>query len=144
MKREQLQIGPVSDFRRTLKPVYDLLSSEVGGFMIVRIRLRKGQPVKRKRGKNRHLALAGGALLIPASLMAYALGAWGLASDMGAAGESGVQGIFSHWQVGIAVGILLNVATSILNRYGRGGELEAPEVLTPRFLPLRRSGSARR
>lgn len=112
--------------------------------MIVRIRLRKGQPVKRKRGKNRHLALAGGALLIPASLMAYALGAWGLASDMGAAGESGVRGIFSHWQVGIAVGILLNVATSILNRYGRGGELEAPEVLTPRFLPLRRSESARR
>jgi hypothetical protein len=112
--------------------------------MIVRVRLRKGPPVKRKRGKNRHLALAGGALLIPASLMAYALGAWGLASDMGAAGQSGVQGIFSHWQVWIAVGILMNVATSILNRYGRGGDLEAPEVLTPRFLPLRRSGSGRR
>ena len=72
--------------------------------MIVRVRLRKGPPVKRKRGKNRHLALAGGALLIPASLMAYALGAWGLASDMGAAGNSGVQGIFSHWQVWVAAG----------------------------------------
>jgi hypothetical protein len=78
------------------------------------------------------------------SLMAYALGAWGLASDMGAAGESGVQGIFSHWQVWVAVGVLLNVVTSILNRYGRGGELEAPEVLTPRFLPLRRPESTRR
>ena len=59
--------------------------------MVVRIRLRKGPPVTRKRGKNRHLALACGALLIPASLMAYVLGFWRLASDMGMAREFAIK-----------------------------------------------------
>jgi hypothetical protein len=105
--------------------------------MIVRIRLQKGRPVRRKRGKNRHLALAGAALSIPVSLMAYVLGFWGLASEMGMAGGSGLQGIFSHWQVWIAGAVALNILSSILNRYGRSGEMQAPSVLTPRFLPFR-------
>jgi hypothetical protein len=104
--------------------------------MVVRIRFHKGRPVARKRGKNRHLASAFGALLIPASLMAYVLGFWRLASDMGMAGEFGIRGTFSHWQVWIATGVLLHVLSSILSRYGRGGDLEIPSVLTPRFLPL--------
>lgn len=107
------------------------------GLMLVRIRLRKGRPVQRKRGKNRHLALAGGALLIPVSLMAYVLGFWGLASDMGMAGGSGIKGIFSHWQLWIAGAVALNVASSILNRYARSGEMQVPSVLAPRFLPFR-------
>ena len=108
--------------------------------MVVRIRLHTGRPVERRRGKNRHLALAGGALLIPVSVMAYVLGFWGLASDMGIAGGSGFTGVFSHWQLWIAGAAALNVGSSILNRYGRSGEIEAPSVFTPRFLPF--GGSA--
>ena len=105
--------------------------------MKVRIRLSTGRPVQRKRGKNRHLALAGGALLIPASLMAYVLGFWSLASDMGVAGPFGIHGIFSHWQLWMAVAVSVHVLASVFNRYGRGGELEVPRVLAPRILPLR-------
>src|SRR5215471_17119255 len=104
--------------------------------MVVRIRLRKGPPVTRKRGKNRHLALACGALLIPASLMAYVLGFWRLASDMGMAREFAIKGTFSHWQLWMAVAVTLHVFSSILNRYGRGGELHLPRVLFPRFLSV--------
>jgi hypothetical protein len=105
--------------------------------MLVRLRLETGQPLQRKRGKNRSLALGFAALLIPASLMAYALGFWRLASDLGLAGEFSVTGIFSHWQVWIAMGVLLNLASVVLNRYGRGGVLRMPRVLSPRLLPLR-------
>jgi hypothetical protein len=110
--------------------------------MLVRLRLETGQPIQRKRGKNRSLALGFAALLIPASLMAYTLGFWRLASDLGVAGEFSVTGIFSHWQVWIAMGVLLNLAAVVLNRYGRGGVLEMPRSLRPRLLPLRPPGES--
>ena len=110
--------------------------------MLVRIRLETGQPIQRKRGKNRSLALGFAALLIPASLMAYALGFWRIASDLGLAGAFNITGIFSHWQVSIGVAVLLHVAAVILNRYGRGGALEVPRVLSPRLLPIRRPGES--
>jgi hypothetical protein len=112
--------------------------------MIVRIRLGTGRPIQRKLGKNRHLALACGALLIPASLMAYALGFWRLASDMGLAAEPGITGIFAHWQMCIAAAVFLHAASSILNRYGRRGQFQMPQVLNPRILPLRPFSSRRR
>jgi len=105
--------------------------------MIVRIRPGTGRPIQRKLGKNRHLALACGALLIPASLMAYVLGFWRLASDMGFAAEPGITGLFAHWQVWIATAVFLHGAASILNRYGRRGEFQLPEALNPRLLPFR-------
>jgi hypothetical protein len=105
--------------------------------MVVRIRLQSGPPLQRKRGKNSHLALAGGALLAPASLMAYALGFWRMASDMGMAGAFGISGVFSHWQVWIALAVTLHIAASILNRYGRAGEFHLPRILNVRILPLR-------
>jgi len=103
--------------------------------MIARIRLKQGGPVRRTRGKNRHLALAFGALLIPASLMAYVLGFWRLASDMGLAGEFGITGLFSHWQIWIACGLLIHVMASALNRYGRGGDFEVSRLLSFRLFP---------
>jgi len=102
--------------------------------MVVRIRLQKGRPVRR--GKNRHLASASGALLIPVALMAYVLGFWSLASDMGLTGEFGIKGTFSHWQLWMAAAVLLHVLSSILSRYGRSGDFEIPEVLTPHFAPF--------
>jgi hypothetical protein len=103
--------------------------------MIARIRLKQGGPVTRKRGKNRHLALAVGALLVPGSLMAYVLGFWRLASDMQLAGAFGITGLFSHWQIWIAMGFVLHVTASALNRYGRGGDFEMPKVLSFRLFP---------
>ena len=68
--------------------------------MIVRIRLGKGQAVRRIRGTNRRVALGLSALLTPAAWMAGVLALWRLASDLQFTGEFGISsGIFSHWQV---------------------------------------------
>lgn|GEM_PF-460208 len=101
--------------------------------MIVRIHFRQGHPLRRTRGKNRHLALACAALLIPASLMAYVLGFWRLASDVGVTKEFAIRGWFSHWQVWFVTAVALHVAAGVLNRYGRGGEFHLPSALTFRF-----------
>ncbi|MBZ5600707.1 MAG: hypothetical protein LAO79_00195 [Acidobacteriia bacterium] len=105
--------------------------------MILRIRLQQGQPIQRKPGKNRHVALAFGSLMTPLALMAYVLGIWRLASDMGVAGESGITGVFSHWQVWIPAGAFLQIAGMSLSRYGRGGALKVPRILTFPGLPAR-------
>ena len=99
--------------------------------MIVRVKLRKGRAIARKRRKNTQLALAGSALLYPSSLMAYVLGVWRLASDMGATGEFTAYGLFSHWQVWMVLGGLLNGAAFVLSRYGHGQDL--PEMGVLRF-----------
>jgi hypothetical protein len=98
--------------------------------MIVRIRLGQGRAPRNAQGKNRHLALAFGALLIPASLMAYVLGFWRLTSDIGVTREFAIRGLFSHWQVWIVAAVALHITASVLNRYGRGGEFHWPRVLT--------------
>src|SRR5580658_7038011 len=99
--------------------------------MKVRFRFRQGRPVQRRRGKNRKLAAAAGALLIPIALMAYVLGLWRVASDLGLAGEFAITGLFSHWQVWIALALGLSAAASTLNRYGRGGQPEDSRLATP-------------
>jgi hypothetical protein len=105
--------------------------------MIVRIRLGTGRPIQRRLGKNRDLALACGALLVPVALMAYVLGFWRLAADMGFAAEPGITGLFGHWQVGIGTAVFLHASSTTLNRYGRRGHFQIPQVLNPRILPFR-------
>jgi hypothetical protein len=104
--------------------------------MIVRIRFPQGRPLQHRRGTNRRLSAAFGALLVPAALMAYSLGFWRLAFDMGLAGAFDITGAFSHWQLWIGLGAVLHAASISLNRYARGGDLEMPHVLTA--LPGRR------
>jgi len=101
--------------------------------MIVRIQLGQGHLLRRTRGKNRQLALASGALLIPASLMAYVLGFWRLASDLGVTNEFAIRGLFSHWQIWIVTAVVLHVAAGVLTRYGGGGEFHLPSALTFHF-----------
>jgi hypothetical protein len=101
--------------------------------MIVRIHFRQGQRLRRTAGKNRRLASASGALLIPVALMAYVLGFWRLASDLGITGEFAIRGLFSHWQIWIVTAVTLQVAASVLTRYGRGGEFQLPRALTFHF-----------
>lgn len=103
--------------------------------MIARIRLNRGRPIQRRRGKNRHVALAVGALLVPLALMAYVLGLWKVASDMGVAAAFPMTGLFSHWQVWIVVGVLLHLAAASFSRYGRGGDFRIPRFLSFRAFP---------
>jgi hypothetical protein len=105
--------------------------------MLVRLMLTRGRPLLRKPGTNRHLALGLAALLTPAALMAYVLGFWRLASDIGVAGEFGITGVFSHWQIWILIAALLHLSGYVLNRYGRGGELRVPQALMFHLFPAR-------
>jgi len=97
--------------------------------MVLRIRFGGGRTFHRKQGKNRHIAAAAAALLVPLALMAYVLGFWRLASDMGFAGEFGISGVFAHWQIWIPMGALFQIVAGVLNRYGKGGELNVPRIL---------------
>jgi hypothetical protein len=101
--------------------------------MIVRIKLRHGRKISRSSGKNRHLALGAAALLAPLALMAYVLGIWRLASDVGVAGDFAIGGVFSHWQIWMSAGVALHIAAWMFNRYGRGHELHVPRILTAPF-----------
>jgi len=114
--------------------------------MILRVRFAKGRPIRRQKGKNRHVALAAGALMGPAALMAYVMGIWRLASDMGAATGFTATGLFSHWQVWIGLGVALQAGGYILNRYASHGRLEVPHFLKlfptrPKALPRNKRAS---
>lgn len=88
--------------------------------MRVRIRLGKGPSIERRAGKNRHLAAATAALLTPASVVAAVLGVWRICADIGLAGHFAItEGLFSHWQVWIAIASLLQFGASLLSRYGK-------------------------
>ena len=95
--------------------------------MIVRIRFGRGGQVERKRRKNRRVALALASLLVPLALMASALGIWRVLADLKVAGDFAItNGLFSHWQVWIASGLLLLLAARVLNRYGRSDDTATP------------------
>jgi hypothetical protein len=90
--------------------------------MKLRIRLRVGPDFERKLARNRELASMIAALLTPAAAMALILGVWRIGSDLKWTGEFAItRGVFSHWQVWIAVAGVLETCAYILRRYGRGG-----------------------
>jgi NADH:ubiquinone oxidoreductase subunit 4 (subunit M) len=93
--------------------------------MTLRIRLRLGQTLVKRLAK---LASALAAVLTPTAAMAFVLGVWRLCADLKWAGEFVItSGVFSHWQVWIALAGVLWICAAILNRYGRGiGEEMAP------------------
>jgi hypothetical protein len=94
--------------------------------MVVRIRLRVGPGFRRQLARDRKLASIAAALLTPAAVMALVLGIWRLSADLNWTGEFAIsRGLFSHWQVWIALAGLLQTCAAILNRYGRGGADEA-------------------
>jgi hypothetical protein len=90
--------------------------------MLIRIRLRRGPAVRRRRGKDRKLALALGSLLTPLAVMASGLAAWRLGADLNWTGQFAIsEGLFSHWQVWVAMAAVLQASATLLIRYGRGG-----------------------
>jgi hypothetical protein len=67
------------------------------------------------------LASAVASLLAPAGLTASALAFWRLGSDLGLARQFIITaGLFSHWQVWLAVAGLVQFTATMLNRYGAG------------------------
>jgi len=92
--------------------------------MIVRLRFVTGPSVKKTAGKNRHVALAMGALLTPVTLMMFVMAIWRIAADINVATEFPIiDGLWSHWQVWVAATGLSHFITVLLNRYGRTGAL---------------------
>ncbi len=96
--------------------------------MIVRIRLDLGRKRGQRQRSNYGVALAAAALLSPAALVAFVLGAWSLSADLGWTGEFGIrQGIFARWQTWLIISLLMQVAALLLNRYGSSeGEVSMP------------------
>ena len=92
--------------------------------MVVRIRFQDGPKLSRKKRKNQHVALALAVLLTPAAITALALGVWRLAADLRLAGQFAIaDGLFSHWQVWMALAGLIQFLAILLNRYGHGQRL---------------------
>jgi hypothetical protein len=87
--------------------------------MLVRVRLKHGPIVQKRRGKNRKIAAALSAFLTPAALMCSILALWKIGSDLDLTGEFAIaEGIFSRWQLWLAAAAGLQVSAWVLNRYG--------------------------
>jgi len=94
--------------------------------MKVRIRFAKSSKVRGKRVRNRRIALILGSLLTPTAFAAWLLGLWRVAADLHLAGQFAIPtGVFSYWQVWIAVAVVLQVCSRVLNRYGKRGDVAA-------------------
>ena len=86
--------------------------------MVVRIRFAYGSALRKTVAANRHAALVTSSLMTPVAVMAAALGCWRLAADLKWTGEFAIsQGIFSHWQVWIALAVGVQFASFLLHRY---------------------------
>jgi hypothetical protein len=86
-------------------------------------RRRRSHPWDRAQGRNRRLALLAGALFTPAAVAAWVLALWRIAADLNWANGFAIpSGLFSHWQVWFAAGLLLQLCSRVLNRYGKGGD----------------------
>ncbi len=109
--------------------------------MVVKIRLSSGARVRQKRRKNQHVALAFGALLTPAAVMACVLTFWRLAADLSVTGQFPItDGLFSHWQVWLTVAVTLQFSAIVLNRYGKA-EPVLPETVDRRERKLASSAT---
>jgi hypothetical protein len=95
--------------------------------MVVRIRLSSGAKVVHKPRKNQHVALATASLLTPAAVMACVLVFWRLAADVNVTAQFPItNGLFSHWQVWLALASSLQFCATVLNRYGK------PQAVLPK------------
>jgi len=89
--------------------------------MVVRIRFAKGPTLGRSRVANRNVAIAAGALLTPAALIASVFGVWRIAADLNVANSFAIpSGLFSHWQVWVGAAVGLQLCSRVLNRYAKG------------------------
>jgi hypothetical protein len=100
--------------------------------MVVRIRLSSGTKLQRKRRKNQHVALAMASLLTPGAVMACVLAFWRLAADVNVTAQFPIaNGLFSHWQVWLALASSLQFCATLLNRYGKSQVIVPESVEEP-------------
>jgi hypothetical protein len=84
--------------------------------MIVRIRLGK-RSRRPKTGRNQPVALAVASLLTPAAVMALVLAIWPLTAALKFTGAFPIGvGLFSHWQVWLALACTLQCIAIVVNR----------------------------
>lgn len=87
--------------------------------MLLRIRLKHGPTVQRRKGKNRRIAAALSAFLTPAALMCSVLALWKLGSDLDLTGQFAfAEGVLSRWQIWGTAAAGLQAGAWVLNRYG--------------------------
>jgi hypothetical protein len=100
--------------------------------MIVRIRFGHGPTIQQKHRKNQHVALALASLLTPAAVLACVLAFWRLTADFKATSAFPIAtGLFSHWQVWLGGGAILQLCVILLNRYGKSEPVLRKSVAEP-------------
>jgi hypothetical protein len=97
--------------------------------MVVRIRFRVGRPVERRNGKNGRLAWVAAGFMTLGTVSCFCLGIWRLGVDFGWAGEFVFPdtSFFSHWQIWLALAMLIQVVAWKLNRYGKPRQTPAAQ-----------------
>ena len=94
--------------------------------MIIRIRFGKGAKVGKGRRKNKRLASVAAALLNPAAVTAAAFAVWRVTADMNFTRSFAItSGFFSHWQSWLAIAVILQILSRLLNRYSRAEDTVA-------------------
>lgn len=89
--------------------------------MRVRIRFQEGPRAGRREGGYRPVAAGMAALLSPLALMAGVLGVWRICADIGIARTFAISdGMFSHWQIWVALAVLIQIGAVLLSKYGAG------------------------
>ncbi|MCL5743156.1 MAG: hypothetical protein M1541_04385 [Acidobacteria bacterium] len=88
----------------------------------MRVRIQWGR-IRGQSGTRRRVVISAfGHGLNLASVVALVLALWRLSNDLNWTNWFAIsQGLFSHWQLWLALAILLQVAATILQRYSRGG-----------------------
>lgn len=96
--------------------------------MRVRIKLESGPRVQQDRDLSVRLATALAAFLTPAAVMAGALGVWGYAAGMKWTADFPISsGPLASWPVWIAVALILELSSIMLNRYVVSRQRSGPE-----------------
>lgn len=85
--------------------------------MVVRIKIAKKRTIGAVGPAVAEVTELVGALMTPASVLAFVFAAWRLAADLGMAGQFAIaSGAFSHWMVWLAVGVLFQAIGASVRR----------------------------
>jgi hypothetical protein len=88
--------------------------------MVVRIRISAGQDSILRRRYDAKFAMAFAGLLTPAAVLCFVMGLWGVLADTGFAKQFVFEdGLLSHWQVWLALGVLVQAVGIALDKYGK-------------------------
>jgi hypothetical protein len=86
--------------------------------MVVRVKWRYEDSLRKIRDLNRQVALTTGFVLNPLSVASFVLAVWRLGADLNLTGAFAIsKGLFSHWQVWLALGAGLQALAVAVNRY---------------------------